>query len=91
MLALRFNLEMTSENRFGVAVADAEDVAIERAHQVAAREETEAPISKQTGRSMGALDAIRDVTAWNTVWDEIDQRSYTSISRNWNLTKFGGY
>ena len=91
VLALRFNLEMTSENRFGVAVADAEDVAIERAHQVAAREEKEAPISKQTGRSMGALDAIRDVTAWNTVWDEINQRSYTSISRNWNLAKFGGY
>jgi putative isomerase len=91
VLALRFNLEMTSENRFGVAVADAEDVAIGRAHQIAAREEKEAPISKPMGPSRAALDAIRDVTAWNTVWDEINQRSYTSISRNWNLAKFGGY
>jgi putative isomerase len=91
VLALRFNLEMSSENRFGVVVADSEDIAIERAHLIAAAEEKEAPISRSTGRFAGALDAIRDVTAWNTVWDDINQRCYTSISRNWNLAKFGGY
>jgi len=91
VLVLRFNLEMTPENRFGAAVADAEHVAIERAHAAAAGQEEEPAIPQQTGRYAGALDAIRDVMAWNTVWDEINHRAYTSISRNWNLAKFGGF
>ncbi|SRR5271165_2447190 len=91
VLALRYNLEMTPQNRFGVAVADAEDVAVERARACAAGEERETQIPEQTGRHAGALDAIRDVTAWNTLWDEINGRPYTSISRNWNLAKFGGF
>ena len=32
VLALRFNLEMTRDNRFGIAVADREDMAVEQAH-----------------------------------------------------------
>jgi putative isomerase len=91
VLALRFNLEMTRDNRFGIAVADREDIAVEQAHACAASAKETAPMPTQTGRHAGALDAIRDVMAWNTVWDEINQRPYTSISRNWNLSKFGGY
>src|SRR3712207_6158085 len=34
---------------------------------------------------------FRSVIAWNTVWDPINARPYTAISRNWNLSKFGGY
>ena len=30
-------------------------------------------------------------SGWNTVWDDINRRSYTSISRNWNLAKFGSF
>jgi putative isomerase len=66
-------------------------MAVEQAHACAASAQEAAPTPAQTGRHAGALDAIRDVMAWNSVWDETNQRPYTSISRNWNLSKFGGY
>ena len=91
VLALRFNLEMSPTNRFALAVADAEHVAIARAKALAAEAEAAPRSAGQTGRNAGALDAVRDVVAWNTVWDEVNHRPYTSISRNWNLAKFGGF
>ena len=91
LLALRFNLEMMPQNRFGIAIADRADLAIERAHACVTAAETQIPLPEQTGPQSGALDALRDVVAWNTVYDEIDRRPYTSISRNWNLAKFGGF
>jgi putative isomerase len=45
----------------------------------------------QTGRHAGALDAVRDVIGWNTVWDGANRRPYTSLSRNWVAQKFGGW
>ena len=93
VLALRFNLEMARENRFALAVADRRDLAVARAREALA----EAPSARpnpppaQSGRHAGALDAIRDVMGWNTVWDEVNARPYTSISRNWNQAKFGGF
>jgi putative isomerase len=29
--------------------------------------------------------------AWNSVYDEVNSRRYTAISRNWSLQKFGGF
>lgn len=93
VLALRFNLEMARENRFALAVADRRDLAVAAARQALA----EAPAERrpappaQTGRHAGALDALRDVMGWNTVWDGVNARPYTSISRNWNQAKFGGF
>ncbi len=90
VLALRFNLEMTRSGRFALAVADSANLAVSRAR--AALKEPAAPdIQLQTGAFAGALDAVRDVVGWNTVWDDVNRRSYTSISRNWNLAKFGGF
>jgi len=37
------------------------------------------------------LAAIRDVIGWNTVWDPVNRRPYTSLSRNWVAQKFGGF
>ena len=91
VLALRFNLEMTRDGRFAMAVADRQDLAIERARQALASCTAEPRSPAHTGRFAGALDAIRDVMAWNTVWDPVNDRSYTSISRNWNQSKFGGF
>jgi putative isomerase len=48
-------------------------------------------LSCQTGRHAGALDAVRDVIGWNTVWDSANRRPYTSLSRNWVAQKFGGW
>ncbi len=42
----------------------------------------------QTGLFEGALDAMRDVVAWNTIWDETNARPYTAVTRIWNLGKF---
>ena len=44
-----------------------------------------------TGRYDGALDAIRDVVGWNTVYDPVNRRPYTALSRNWSSAKFGGF
>jgi putative isomerase len=37
------------------------------------------------------LAAVRDVIAWNTVWDPVNNRPYTTLSRNWGAQKFGGW
>jgi putative isomerase len=90
VLAMRFNLEMAREARFAAAVADRQDLAVAHARrQFEAAPEPRLP--EQRGRFAGALDAVRDVTAWNTVFDEANARPYTSISRNWSLKKFGGF
>ena len=44
-----------------------------------------------TGFHDGALDAIRDVIGWNTVYDPVNRRPYTALSRNWSSAKFGGF
>ena len=93
VLALRFNLEMARDNRFALAVADRRDLAVARARDALAgapAERTPTPPA-QSGRHAGALDALRDVMGWNTVWDAVNARPYTSISRNWNKAKFGGF
>ena len=90
VLALRYNLEMTREGTFAMAVADRHDLAIAQARDALEAAPTVSPPA-HTGRHAGALDAMRDVMAWNTVWDGINARPYTSISRNWNQQKFGGF
>ena len=91
VLALRFNLEMSRSNRFVAAVADRADIAIARAKAVLTAPEPPPTPLAQEGPFTGALDAVRDVMAWNTVWDKVNARPYTSISRNWNQAKFGGF
>ena len=49
------------------------------------------PSPLHTGRHDGALDAIRDVIGWNTVYDPVNRRPYTALSRNWSSAKFGGF
>ena len=90
VLALRYNLEMTREGSFAMAVADRRDLAIAQARDALTLAPAENPPT-HAGRHAGALDALRDVMAWNTLWDGINARPYTSISRNWNQQKFGGF
>ena len=49
------------------------------------------PSPLHTGLYDGALDAIRDVIGWNTVYDPVNRRPYTALSRNWSSAKFGGF
>ncbi len=90
MLALRCNLEMHRTGRFAAAVADREDLAIARARAALADQAAPTP-PLQEGVAAGALDAVRDVIGWNTVWDTVNARPYISLSRNWNVQKFGGF
>ncbi len=91
VLALRFNLEEAPAARFAAALADDRDVAIERALALAAAAPVAPPLAMQTGADAGALDAVRDVVGWNTVWDPVNRRAYTGCSRNWDRKKFGGF
>ncbi len=85
LIALRFNFEMTPRLRFAAAVADSRALAIDRARAALADgERAEAP-ALQTGRHAGALDAVRDVIGWNTVYDRGNRRVVTAASRIWGL------
>ncbi len=88
---LRYNFEETP--RIGVAIAfganATEALAGARAALQAAA--PTAPASLQRGRGHRALDAVRDVVGWNSVWDPINKWPYTSLSRSWVAQKFGGF
>lgn len=84
VLGLRFNLEMMPRQRFAAAVADSRALAIARARQALVLPTAE-PAPLHTGRNAGALDAMRDVLGWNTLFDTTRRRPYTAASRIWGL------
>ncbi|MBH0239212.1 MGH1-like glycoside hydrolase domain-containing protein [Methylobrevis albus] len=88
VIAQRFNLEMMRDNRFAAAVADDRDLAVAKAKAALSASDLSVPLPGQRGRFDGCLDAVRDVMAWNTVWDGVNNRAYTAVSRIWNLGKF---
>jgi putative isomerase len=82
--------------RFAAAVANDAEQARQRCRTVlgldgAAPPPPLPPAPAQRGLHDGALDAVRDVVGWNTVWDPVNRRPYTSLSRNWVAQKFGGW
>ncbi|AYG70126.1 MULTISPECIES: trehalase family glycosidase [unclassified Rhizobium] len=88
VIALRFNLEMMRQGAYGAGVADSAELAIAKAQACLAAGSPAELADAQTGVFDGALDAMRDVVAWNTIWDETNARSYTAVTRIWNLGKF---
>lgn len=93
VMALRYHLEEMPQQRFAVAIRDDAVAARERAAELAAAASPakRAAPAKAPSDAQQALDAIRDVMAWNTVFDRINRRAYISLSRNWNQEKFGGF
>ena len=88
--ALRFNLEEAAGQQFVVTMADSLLLAREHAQEILAQ--TDIMQSQADAENTHEpLAAVRDVVGWNTVWDDINQRSYTALSRNWNRQKFGGF
>lgn len=87
VIALRFNLEMMRRGAYAAAVADSPELAIEKARAELARQPASASADHQ-GLYAGSLDAVRDVVAWNTIWDVTNARPYTAVTRIWNLGKF---
>jgi putative isomerase len=88
VIALRFNLEMMRKGAYAAGVADSAELAISKAQACLAAGAPAEIVDAQTGVFKGALDAIRDVVAWNTIWDETNARPYTAVTRIWNLGKF---
>src|SRR5215211_3160348 len=72
LMALRFNLEEMPANVFAIAVADNLDHAASRAREALAVR------SSARQQDDGSLAALRDIVAWNTVWDPVNRRPYTS-------------
>src|SRR5215470_3327699 len=88
---LRYHLEEMPRFTFAACIANDRKTASEGASAVLSPA-LAAPLRPlQTGRYAGALDAVRDVIGWNTVWDGANRRPYTSLSRNWVAQKFGGW
>ena len=80
-MALRFNLEEAPEMRVEVAL-DGVSCALEA---------TAAPDPCEVPETQEALQAMHDVVAWNRVYDFVNRRPYTGLSRFWNSRKFGGF
>jgi putative isomerase len=87
VLGLRFNMEMMREGAYAVAIADSEALAIANARAC-----LDMPLidvaAQHAGAYAGALDAVRDVVGWNTIWDKVNHRPYTAVTRIWNLGEF---
>jgi putative isomerase len=87
---LRYNFEEMPRLSLAIAFGATRDEASAKARRAL----TAAPESLpklQTGQGNHALDAVRDVVGWNSVWDAINKRPYTSLSRAWVAQKFGGF
>jgi putative isomerase len=90
--ALRYHLEEMPSFRFAATMAHDRRLASVHAASVLAETKPQtASLPSQTGAWAGALEAVRDVIGWNTVWDGSNRRPYTSLSRNWVSQKFGGW
>lgn len=87
---LRYHLDEMPDFAFAASIAHDTDAALSAARAALAAEAPPLAVL-QDGRHAGALDAVRDITAWNTVFDRVNQRPYTALSRFWVARKFGGF
>lgn len=89
---MRFNLEEMPQCGFAIGVGGDPSVLARQLSEVVADPSYRGlPETAREGSFAGAFDAVRDVIGWNTVWDSINRRPYTSLSRNWVAQKFGGF
>ncbi|HUY55470.1 MAG TPA: trehalase family glycosidase [Candidatus Nanopelagicaceae bacterium] len=50
---------------------------------------TEPPVDGSA--AAGRTPAVTDIVGWNTVWDQVNWRPYTVVTRNWVDQRFGGW
>jgi putative isomerase len=87
---LRYNFEEMPRLALAIAFGASRDEASAKARRALAAAPADVP-RLQAGQGSQALDAVRDVVGWNSVWDAINKRPYTSLSRAWVAQKFGGF
>jgi putative isomerase len=83
ILALRFNLEEMSQGKVCLCK--------KAKTPILANEETNISENSDSVDEQNSLKAIYSVVSWNHVFDSINARPYTCLSRNWNTKKFGGF
>jgi len=88
---LRYNLEEMPEFEVAMTWAPTHKEASAKLDRALAHPAPAKIEALHEGQFAGALDAVRDCVAWNTVWDKANARPYTSLSRNWVAQKFGGW
>ncbi len=97
---LRYNGEECPEVTLAVSAAHDDDAALARARRAladapaivaAARQSLARGPRVSVPAAPAALAAVRDVVAWNTIWDEVNDRAFTTLTRNWVARKFGGW
>ena len=92
MAALRFNLEQAPSQGLSAKVGNAAPAELPPPRTKPSRRANKVRISAPSpGTAQAALQAVHDVIAWNHAYDEINERDYTVLSRNWNRMKFGGF
>jgi putative isomerase len=98
--ALRLNGEEMPESFLALGTAHHPEEAARRSRAALgaaeaildeARRDLERGPAVQLDGYRGGLEAVRDVLAWNTVWDPGNGRTYTTLTRRWVAAKFGGW
>jgi putative isomerase len=84
---LRFNAQMHPEVAVAVALASDRMAAEEGAGQALRA----APLPAPRYEEPAARAAVRDIVAWNTLWDPANHRPTTVLTRNWLTAKFSGW
>jgi len=89
---LRFNAQMHPTITVAAALGTDRAMAAREADAVlaAAPARREAALRAAT-QQPAAAQAVRDVIAWNTVWDAQNHRTTTVLTRNWLSRKFAGW
>ncbi len=89
---LRFNGQSQATTRFALACGT-DDAAAERRARDLLAGHTDLLMRRRTAARRGSepARAVRDVVAWNTVLDRPNLRWFTTLSRNWTESKFGGW
>ena len=84
---LRFNAQMHPEVVVAVALASDRTAAEEGAGEALRA----APLPTHSDEDPAARAAVRDIVAWNTLWDPANHRPTTALTRNWLTAKFSGW
>lgn len=83
---LRFNAQMHPEIRVAVALGTDSAMAAAAAATLLADWQDLTPPAGEPAR-----EAVRDIIAWNTLWDPGNHRPTTVLTRNWLTGKFSGW
>ncbi len=82
---LRFNAQMHPEITVAVGLGTDRAMAEAGAEGALALPKVAVPAGSE------ALDAVRDILGWNTLWDSANHRPTTVLTRNWLTAKFSGW